>query len=215
MLILNTNSSRRIFTVTSKQIELTENNLKAVHSSLEILGDTAIVAQTDKDDIPDENTYARVLDVDFDNGVIEVDVKGSIMDGAFAAARGFVGIAFGINDNDSEFECFYIRPTNGRDCIDPVRKSHACQYFTYPGYIFSYYREFGIEGYEAAVDTIAIDEWAHLKIEVTGDKAKFFVNGELVLSSDKLKHGDTHGAVGLWTGCGARGFFKNLCITEY
>ncbi len=65
------------------------------------------------------------------------------------------------------------------------------------------------------MDSIAIDEWAHLKIEVTGDKAKFFVNGELALLSDKLKHGDTHGAVGLWTGCGARGFFKNLCITEY
>ncbi len=200
--------------MSTERIELTKENLKAVHSSLEIVGDTAIVAQTDKNDIPDENTYARVIGSDFHNGIIEVDVKGSLMKDAFAEARGFVGIAFRINDNDSEFECFYIRPTNGRDCTDPVRKSHGCQYFTYPGYIFSYYREFGIEGFEAKVDTIALDEWAHIKIEVNGEKAKFYVDDVLVLSSDKLKHGDSHGGIGLWTSCGAEGSFKNLNVTK-
>ncbi len=200
--------------MSTERIELTKENLKAVHSSLEIVGDTAIVAQTDKNDIPDENTYARVIGSDFHNGIIEVDVKGSLMKDAFAEARGFVGIAFRINDNDSEFECFYIRPTNGRDCTDSVRKSHGCQYFTYPGYIFSYYREFGIEGFEAKVDTIALDEWAHIKIEVNGEKAKFYVDDVLVLSSDKLKHGDSHGGIGLWTSCGAEGSFKNLTVTK-
>lgn len=200
--------------MSTERIELTKENLKAVHSSLEIVGDTAIVAQTDKNDIPDENTYARVIGSDFHNGIIEVDVKGSLMKDAFAEARGFVGIAFRINDNDSEFECFYIRPTNGRDCTDPVRKSHGCQYFTYPGYIFSYYREFGIEGFEAKVDTIALDEWAHIKIKVNGEKAKFYVDDVLVLSSDKLKHGDSHGGIGLWTSCGAEGSFKNLTVTK-
>ncbi len=200
--------------MSTERIELTKGNLKAVHSSLEIVGDTAIVAQTDKNDIPDENTYARVIGSDFHNGIIEVDVKGSLMKDAFAEARGFVGIAFRINDNDSEFECFYIRPTNGRDCTDPVRKSHGCQYFTYPGYIFSYYREFGIEGFEAKADTIALDEWAHIKIEVNGEKAKFYVDDVLVLSSDKLKHGDSHGGIGLWTSCGAEGSFKNLTVTK-
>ncbi len=200
--------------MSTERIELTKENLKAVHSSLEIVGDTAVVAQTDKNDIPDENTYARVIGSDFHNGIIEVDVKGSLMKDAFAEARGFVGIAFRINDNDSEFECFYIRPTNGRDCTDSVRKSHGCQYFTYPGYIFSYYREFGIEGFEAKVDTIALDEWAHIKIEVNGEKAKFYVDDVLVLSSDKLKHGDSHGGIGLWTSCGAEGSFKNLTVTK-
>lgn len=199
----------------TKRIELSNENLTAVHSSLEIISDTAIVEQTDKNNIPDENTYARVIGLDFHNGVIEADIRGSLMKNAFSEARGFVGIAFRINENDSEFECFYIRPTNGRDCTDPVRKSHGCQYFTYPGYIFSYYREFGIEGYEAAVDSIALDEWAHIKIEVNGDKAKFFVNDELVLWSDKLKHGDSHGGIGLWTSCDAQGGFKNLTVTEY
>lgn len=36
-------------------------------------------------------------------------------------ARGFIGIAFRIDDEDSTFESFYVRPTNGR-IDDPVRK---------------------------------------------------------------------------------------------
>ena len=43
-----------------------------------------------------------------------------------------------------KFESFYVRPTNGRQCDDPVRKQHGYQYFSYPTYTFAYFREHDI-----------------------------------------------------------------------
>src|ERR1019366_8978453 len=50
----------------------------------------------------------------FKNGVIEVDLAGKPSAGSFAAARGFVGIAFRVQGGGSKYECIYLRPTNGR-----------------------------------------------------------------------------------------------------
>ncbi|MGT2775580.1 hypothetical protein ACVRZG_05895 [Streptococcus hyovaginalis] len=58
-------------------------------------------------------------------------------------ARGFIGLAFRISENDDYFESFYIRPTNGRT-EDPIRRNRAIQYFAYPTYTFDYFREKGI-----------------------------------------------------------------------
>ena len=57
-----------------------------------------------------------------------------------------------MNHSNSEFESFYIRPTNGMT-EDPIRKAHGCQYFSYPRYTFAYFREFGITEYEAPFTT--------------------------------------------------------------
>jgi len=50
----------------------------------------------------------------FQNGVIEFDVTGEPMTGAPETARGFVGLAFRVSPDGSKYECFYLRPTNGR-----------------------------------------------------------------------------------------------------
>ena len=48
------------------------------------------------------------------------------------SARGFVGIAFRVQDDASRFECFYLRPTNGRSFR--VVPSHPFDHATYyPG----------------------------------------------------------------------------------
>ena len=48
------------------------------------------------------------------------------------AARGFVGIAFGVAPDVSGFECFYLRPTNGR-ADDQVRRIETpVQYVSFP-----------------------------------------------------------------------------------
>ena len=163
---------------------------------------------------PDENIYARIPGLTFLNGTIEVDVKGSLLPDAPAHARGFIGIVFRANEKNCEFEAFYIRPTNGRDCTDPVRRAHGCQYFSYPGYTFSYFREFGITDYEAPVPSIALDEWAHLKAVIRGEDAQFFVNGALTLQVHGMKHGaGSEGGIGLYVDDGTDGWFKNLIVT--
>ena len=78
---------------------------------------------------PDINTYAGIEGSDFHNGTIEVDVCGRLLPDAPDYSRGFIGIVFRAAEDGREFESFYIRPTNGKDCTDPVRKSHGCQYF--------------------------------------------------------------------------------------
>lgn len=75
---------------------------------------------------PDINTYAGVAGSSFHNGTIEVDVCGRLRSDAPDYARGFIGIVFRAADDGREFESFYIRPANGRECEDPVRKAQLC-----------------------------------------------------------------------------------------
>ena len=95
---------------------------------------------------------------------------------------------------------------------DPVRKSHGCQYFSYPGYTFAYFREFGITNYEAEIHN-GLNEWVELKAEVRGDKADFYLNEEKdpILRVVDLKHGkDARGSVGFFSEIGTEAFFKDL-----
>ncbi len=198
-------------------IDFEKVSLSAIHTSLTICSEDskriARVSKVDKLNQDDANTYVRLNDMDFHNGVIEVDVCGKLLLDAPAHARGFIGIVFRANESNSEFESFYVRPTNGRDCTDPVRKQHACQYFSFPGYTFSYFREFGISGYEAPIDDIALGEWCHIKAEIQDQAAVFFVNDREILRVNDLKHGaSARGAVGLYVDIGTDGFFKNLTV---
>ena len=162
---------------------------------------------------PDINTYAAVMGSDFHNGIIEVDVCGRLLPDAPDYARGFIGISFRAAEDGSEFESFYIRPTNGKTCSDPVRRAHGCQYFSFPGYTFSYLREFGITDYENRVDTIALDQWSHIKAVIKDDTGIFFVDGVKVLEVQGFKHGPfSRGNVGLYVDIGTDGLFRNLDI---
>lgn len=202
------------------RIELTEDLLTPVHTSLEFVSDQgeclARVAKTEKKDEDDTNTYVRIEGETFHNGIIEVDVCGKLLPDAPAHARGFIGIVFRANETDSEFESFYIRPTNGRGCTDPVRRQHACQYFSFPGYTFSYFREFGITDYESPLDDIALNEWSHIRGEIVDEKAVFYVNGKEALRVNALKHGaKARGALGLYVDIGTDGYFKNLTVEKF
>ena len=194
-------------------IEIREGTCTAVHTRAVYLPDgTVELCKIDKD-APDENTYLKINDVAFHNGIIEVDVCGRLLADAPDYARGFIGIVFRANENDSEFESFYIRPTNGKDCSDPIRSAHGCQYFSYPGYTFSYFREFGVTEYEGRVKTIALNEWSHIRAEIEEDRGAFLVDGVKVLEVNGFKHGpQSRGSVGLYVDIGTDGFFRNLKI---
>lgn len=164
----------------------------------------------------DEPTYARLIDSEFHNGTIEVKVLSRLLPNAPDYARGFIGVAFRIDESDMNFEAFYISPTNGR-YDDQLRRNRSAQYFSYPHYKFERFRTECLGKYEAYAD-MGLDEWLDLKIEITGNCAKFFINHsqQPVLVVNDLKHGaEKKGAIGLWVDVGTEGFFKDLKTTLY
>ena len=164
----------------------------------------------------DEPTFAKLKDVKFKNGTIEARVLSRLLKDAPESARGFIGIAFRIDELNSKFECLYIRPTNGRVEIQ-LRRNRATQYFSYPDFKFDRLRKEAPGEYESYAD-IGLDEWINLRIEVSGARAKLFINGgkQPVLIVNDLKHGpDLSGAVGLWVEFGTEGYFADLRIQHH
>lgn len=170
------------------------------------------VIKSNKIDQPDENTYVKLVDSDFHNGTIEVMLYSKLLDNAPSHSRGFIGIAFRIGDDDLSFESLYVRPTNG-NTDDPVRKNRVLQYFSYPTYTFDYFRNKNFTDYEGPAN-INLNEWIKLKAIIKYDKADLYINDNLVLRVDDLKHGKyKRGSVGIFVDIGTDGYFKDLNIT--
>ena len=164
---------------------------------------------------PDNPTFARIKNLEFHNGVIEIEVAGRPLPDAIPEARGFIGVAFRIKDDLSAFECMYLRPTNGR-AEQQLRRNRATQYFSYPDWKFDRLRTEVPGHYEAYVDLVT-GAWTKMRIEVEGDKAKLFVhdNEHPTIIVNDLKHGpDLAGGIGLYIDNGTEGFFKNLMVTQ-
>ena len=144
------------------------------------------------------------------DGTIEVDVAGKPRAGATADARGFVGLAFRVSADPSSYECFYIRPTNGR-ADDQLRRNHSAQYMSMPQYECSRLRKETPGKYESYVDLVP-GAWTKIKIVITGTKAQLFVNdaSQPALLVNDLKHGDSTGSVALWIGLQTEAYFTNL-----
>lgn len=96
-----------------------------------------------------DRDFMALLPVDFRDGVIEVDVKGDLAQGAPDFARAFVGLAFRVGQG--RFESIYLRPTNGI-ADDQVRRNHSVQYVAYPEWRFDRLRRESPERYETAAD---------------------------------------------------------------
>ncbi|MFY9727483.1 MAG: family 16 glycoside hydrolase [Bryobacteraceae bacterium] len=153
-------------------------------------------------------------DTTFHDGTIEVDLAGKPRAGAPAEARGFVGVAFRVTGDASKYECFYIRPTNGR-ADDQVRRNHSAQYISIPDYEWLRLRKESPGQYESYVDLVP-GEWTKIKVKVSGAQARLYVNGspQPVLVVNDLKLGDSKGAVALWIGGGTEAYFTNLRLSE-
>lgn len=163
---------------------------------------------------PDNDALALVKDLDFQDGSIDVDLAGLPGSGASTTARGFVGVAFRSTPHAAAFECFYLRPTNGR-ADDQLRRNHSTQYVSEPEYGWERLRTQSPGVYESYVD-LETSTWTHVRIEVSGTKARLFVNGatQPALIVNDLKRGATSGAVGLWIGPGTEAYFRNLRVSR-
>jgi hypothetical protein len=156
--------------------------------------------------------YAVVDGLQLLDGTIEVDVAGRPQAGASEGARGFVGVAFRVKPDDSAFECFYIRPTNGR-ADDQLRRNHATQYISFPGFPWQKLRQDNPGVYESYVDLVS-GEWTHLRVTFSGKRAQLFVNRapQPVLIVNDLKQPPAAGGVALWIGAETEAFFRNLKV---
>jgi hypothetical protein len=164
----------------------------------------------------DMPTFVRLNNTDgFSNGTIEVMLLSRLLPTAEAYARGFIGLAFRINKDNSRFESIYIRPTNGR-ADDQVRRNHSTQYFSYPDYPFDRLRKEAEGKYESYAD-IGLNEWIKMKIVVKNAQAKLYLNDnpQPVLIVNDLKLGAANsGAIGLWVDTGTDAFFRDIKVVK-
>lgn len=146
-------------------------------------------------------------DLEFENGVIEFDVRGKNVPG-----QSFVGIAFHIQDEET-FNAVYFRPFNFQN-PDKVRSGHSVQYICHPDFPWFTLRKDFPEQFENPVAPIPNPEdWFHAKVVVKWPSVKVFVekNKEPSLEVNMIS-AFKKGKVGFWAGNGSDGAYKNLVI---
>src|SRR5687768_4961115 len=117
---------------------------------------------------------ASIDGLEFANGVIEAEIAGASAPDAGEAARGYVGIAFRVQNDGAKYEAFYLRPTNGR-ADDQERRNHAVQYISHPDWPFFRLRKEAPSKYESYVDLMP-GVWTKVKIDVRGERARLYVH---------------------------------------
>jgi len=139
---------------------------------------------------------ATLKDTVFDNGVIEVDI-------AVDGSRGYPGLAFRIR-NTAEYERFYLRPHRAGMYPDALQYAPVCNnvccWQLYHG-----------KGFTAPA-VLPANEWIHVKMEISGDRARVYLNDDdqpsLVI--DNLKHGESRGAIGVMDSETRSAYFSNF-----
>src|ERR1041384_3296775 len=173
---------------------LTGKNVSIAQMSFKGRSAVQVIANRDA---ANATSYALIKDAVFRDGAIEVDLAGQPAAGSSAEARGFIGIAFRVQ-NDGRYEYIYLRPTNGR-ADDQVRRNHSTQYSSHPDFDFARSRREAPEKYESYVD-LEPGVWTKYKIEVEGHKARLYVHGaeQPCLIVNDLKLDPREGGVALW-----------------
>jgi len=201
-----------------KNMEFEISNVNAITTKLN--NEEVLRVERDLDVLPfnektaDEPTFVKLNDYNIKNGIVEVKVLSRLLMDAPNFARGFIGIAFRINEDNSSYESIYLRPTNSR-CDDQLRRNHTIQYYAYPNYKFDYLRKTSNGEYETYAD-IGLDEWITMKIEFKDKQAKLFLNEKEQPSFvvNEMKGETTSGNIGLWVEIGTEGYFKDIRIIE-
>lgn len=160
-------------------------------------------------------TLVVIPEIIFKNGIIEVELSGEPASDAAPQMRGFVGIAFRVNSSDyNSYECFYLRPTNGRS-DNQLQRNHSTQYISHPEFPWQKLRNESPGVYESYADLVP-GEWIKIMIEVQGTRARLFVNNseQPSLIVNDLKHGESEGKLALWLHSSTVARFRNLILTR-
>ena len=144
--------------------------------------------------------FAFLNDVEFENGIIEVDI-------ATSPERSYPGVLFRIQDMQT-YERFYIRPHRQHLYND------ALQYVAAFNGIDSWQLYNG-SGETSLID-IPANEWNHLKIVVSGSQAKvYWIDMENpALEVTHLAHGISKGTLALNGPANGTAYFSNFKFTK-
>ena len=140
--------------------------------------------------------YVYLPDVDFRDGVIEVDIAGAI----------FSGIGFRGRDGGTKAEKVYFRPQNA----GTKRHENTVQYAAIgrKDATWDYLRKNFPSRYESGAD-IKKNEWFRARLVIKGTDVSVFVNDgkEPVLVVTDMRYGESRGTVGVW---GWNSYFANF-----
>jgi len=184
--------------------KLQNKNIKAVNRTISIYGDQMDAVEMDA---KDNDGLGILEDIEFDTGTIEIDLLGENNPG-----KSFIGIAFNIQ-NDDTFEAVYFRPFNFV-AEEQIRKDHMVQYIYHPEFTWRKLREERTSEFENEISGPPDpDDWFKAIIKITDHKVEVYVNesSEPVLSVDRLTSAKSN-KIGIWTGYGSSGRFRNLLL---
>lgn len=155
-----------------------------------------------------------INDVELSNGIIELDIAGIRSEDSNPMSRGFLGIAFRISDDNSAYDCFYLRAANGRAATQ-LQRNHTVQYMASPNFDWRKLRTETPGKYETYVD-MEPKAWTHVKIIVAGNRAEIYVHGatQPTMVVEELLGTQESGKLALWVGPGTDAYFANLKITK-
>ena len=164
----------------------------------------------------DQEMAAILTETDFKDGVIEIDVAGARRQGYSKAEdvsgfKGIVGLSFRVHGDSAER--LYIRPENSR-LDNQLFRNRSTQYRSDPDYPWQRLRQDAPGAYESYVD-IEPGAWTKLRIEVSGSKARLYVNGatQPCLIVNDLKLGDSRGKIALWARISSEAYFTSLRVS--
>ena len=146
-------------------------------------------------------------EIAFETGTIEVELLGENNPG-----RSFIGIAFNIQDEET-FEAIYFRPFNFV-ATEQARKDHMVQYVNHPEYTWYKLREERTMEFENEIPAPPDpDAWFKAIIKVSEKHVAVFMDEDAdpVLKVERLATLKSQ-KIGLWTGHGSSGRFRNLSI---
>lgn len=141
---------------------------------------------------------AVLQDVEFTNGVIEVDIAVSGQ-----KARTYPGVLFRIQ-SPGNYEHVYIRPH--RASLYPDAVQYAPAFNGIDGW-----QLYSGENYTSSAD-IPDNTWVHFRLEVSGHHARLFMGdmAQPVLVMNYLKHGISKGSIGLNSPRDRTAYFSNF-----
>lgn len=192
----------------SQSLILNKSDLQIINREVVLIGDSdqtnGISFNTNEGE-----GLAIVKNIEFENGTLELDIKGKNNPG-----RSFVGIAFHVQD-EKTFNAIYFRPFNFKS-QDKVRSGHSVQYVCHPEFSWHKLRGDFPEEFENPVNPIPDpDEYFHAKVVVEWPMVSVFVEDATEPSLKiKMKSEFKKGKLGFWVGNGSDGEFKNLVVTN-
>ncbi len=146
--------------------------------------------------------------MDFRNGSVELDIKGSDERG-----NSFLGLAFHGLDNDT-YDAVYFRPFNFK-VNDPVKNDRSVQYISPPDHFWHSLRKKSPGKYEGRVTQVPNpNDWFHVRVTINFPETMVYVNGhkDPVLRVEQLSN-RKHGNLGLWIDSDL-GRFRNIKVIK-